>query len=391
MSLEAVNTLPAPTSEETASNAAPASGSPTQQDTNLTGSGEATDSHREKVAVRERPEEIESPEEWLKNAQAINEQIIAQAPVDGVLPPTPEPEATTAAVEPAPPVEAAKPAEAAKPDDDPDDQKKVRVRLNRDNFKSDDDYRIAVKATKLQNEFGLLPSQAEVEARRLLNLPASNAAPAAQTQPQAQPEVPDARTDGKPATLEATDAEIARLRAEKRKSFTVDADLEKTADLDEQIDALRDHKATLASEANSRALSQQSAFARDSQASMQRAVEQFPTSKEKDSALTKEMLALDAEWKEDGNPLYHSANKPFLLAQRADARLKRNGPAPAAPVVASPQPVTPARPVQPAPIATGGQRTTQASATQQGQQLERVNKISNAAEYEAYLKELKAA
>jgi hypothetical protein len=156
--------------------------------------------------------------------------------------------------------------------------------------------------------------------------------------------------------------------------------------LTNEIESLTEHKSTLRDEANERAVRQRNDFHSKATSSQARAVQEFPDCAKKDSSLVKEMIALDAEWKEDGNPLYHSPDKPYLLAQRASARLQRLAPAAPAAPAASPQPVV-SRPVEPAaPVAPGNARTTQA-APQNGQQLDRLNKISSVADYDAALKE----
>lgn len=353
-----------------------------KQDTDLTGSGEVATKVSENTATREKPEDIESPEEWLKNSKALNEKIVSEAKPGGQEPSVSAEEPVIAEQEAAP-VE--KPAEAIAPAEELEEPevagKLPQHRVRGDNAVEDMAFTIKKKAGLAGRKMSL--TEAETEAKRLLGI--TEAAPVATPETTS---APAPRTDGKPATVADTEAKIAELRAERKKAKTIDLDLDKEADLTDEIERLTEHKTVLAQEQSNATNRQRQSFDNEAKTSQARAVEAFPECAKPDSQLTKEMIALDAEWKEDGNPLYHSANKPFLLAQRVSDRLKRAGVVTPVASAASPQPVKPTRPVQPAaPIASGTSRTTQA-APQNGQLVEKLNKISTPADYEATLAEM---
>jgi hypothetical protein len=91
--------------------------------------------------------------------------------------------------------------------------------------------------------------------------------------------------------------------------------------------------------------------------------------------MAKEMAKLDAEMRELGDPLYHSTDKPFILAKEAARNLgipmRKPGTAPAKKTVQH-------RPVQPA---SGNASTTSADPNQRFEQ--EIASISSLDDYEA--------
>lgn len=382
--IEATAQHPAPTSDET-TRVAPAPGT-NLQDTDLTGSGEVT--RKIEVATREKPEEIQSPEEWLKNASALNEKIISEAKTDGVTPPATTEEATPTEQKPTP-VETVAPTEETEEETEvevPGEAKKSpqhRIRAN-DSF----DDQVARRYRNAQSDGKPISWEKAVQAEKAAQaaLNPESAAHAKETPSQA---ATAPRTDGKPATVAETDAKIAELRQKRKEAFTQNADLDLTDELDNQIQELRDHKHVLGTEASIGEQRQRQAFETDVRTSQAKAVEMFPDCMDKESALTKAMIKIDKNWGARNHPDFYSPHKPLLLAQEA-ADLLGIAPGvttPKAPAAASPQPVKTVRPVQPAaPIASGATRTTQA-APQNGQLVEKLNKISSPADYEAAVAE----
>mgnify|MGYP006905789511 CR=1 FL=1 len=161
-----------------------------------------------------------------------------------------------------------------------------------------------------------------------------------------------------PDSIEGSKAMLADLRAQRKKAFASDLDFELVADLDEKIDALKDHIGSL-NTAESEALRKQEAeWDSTLEKSKGAAVTAYPDCTNPASALVKEMNKIDAALKETENPLYHSPEKPFKLAQMAANNLgiapKTAASAPAKPAASS-QPVkkpaaaaTAARPAKPA-------------------------------------------
>lgn len=160
------------------------------------------------------------------------------------------------------------------------------------------------------------------------------------------------------ATVTAT---IKELQAQKREKLA-SLEFETAAELDEQIDALRDQrdelKVTEAREQSRQEQAETEKFYADYAASEDKTIGLYPDAAVKNSPMAKEMARLEAEMLELGDPLYHSTDKPFILAKEAALKLgipmRKPG---ATPVKKSVQ----HRPIQPA---GGNARTTSADANQ---------------------------
>lgn len=156
------------------------------------------------------------------------------------------------------------------------------------------------------------------------------------------------------ATVTAT---IKDLQAQKKEKLS-SLDFETAAELDEQIDDLRDKRDELKlSEAREQSRQEQAETAKfyaDYAKSEEKTVGFYPDAAVKDSPMAKEMAKLDAEMRELGDPLYHSTDKPFILAKEAAKSLgipmKKPGTAPVKKTVQH-------RPIQPA----GGNARTSAT------------------------------
>lgn len=156
-------------------------------------------------------------------------------------------------------------------------------------------------------------------------------------------------------TVASVTATIEDLRTQKREANSA-LDFDTAAELDAQIDALRDKRDELRiSEVKEQSKTEQEAerkFYADYAESEAQAVKFYPDAAKADTPLAKEMARLEAEMLELGDPLYYSEKKPFALAKEAAKNLgipmtNPNRPAPKKAVTN--------RPMQPA---SGNARTT---------------------------------
>lgn len=209
------------------------------------------------------------------------------------------------------------------------------------------------------------------------------------------PEAGEVAEGAFPATVEESLAMLAEMRADRKQAFAQDLDFAKAADLDERIEAIKDHIAeTKRSEAESEQ-EQRLEWEQTLEASKARAVEAYPDTTNAQSALVLKMVEIDAQLKEDGNPLFHAADKPLKLAQMAANELgiapRRQGAAPTRKNVVSSQPAQTTRSVQPAGIpVSGSARTTQVSNNGQIGVVE-LDKVNDEESWRAAMKKLKAA
>jgi hypothetical protein len=156
-------------------------------------------------------------------------------------------------------------------------------------------------------------------------------------------------------TSAAVTDEIKGLQAQKREKLAA-LEFEEAADLDDQIEALRDKRENLKiAEVQEKTRTQAEAerkFYADYAKSEDKTVALYPDAGKPDSQMAKEMIRLEAEMQELGDPLYFSADKPFILAKEAAKNLgipmKKPGTAPVKKTVQH-------RPIQPA---GGNARTT---------------------------------
>lgn len=121
-------------------------------------------------------------------------------------------------------------------------------------------------------------------------------------------------------TVDSVTEQIKELQRKRREAIT-EMEFETQAELTEQIEELLDKRADLKiSEARAKAeaeVNEQASFDKQYKESMRKAVSHYPDATNPDSAMTKRIIQLDAEMLEMGDPLYHSPDKPFLLAKAA--------------------------------------------------------------------------
>lgn len=207
--------------------------------------------------------------------------------------------------------------------------------------------------------------------------------------------------NGLPKTIAESEAMLADLRQQRRQALAKDLDFEKTAELDDKIEELRDHLGGLKISEIEARRTQEEDWNTTLTQSKSRAVQVYPDSAVAGSELVKEMARIDVELKDTENPLYHSPDKPFKLAQMAANNLgiaPKSANAPAAKVAkpaASSQPVkkpaatSAARPAKPAsPPMSGTARTAQASTN--GQAASELDGVQDEDSWRAHVEKLRA-
>lgn len=189
------------------------------------------------------------------------------------------------------------------------------------------------------------------------------------------------------STLPKTVAEVENLiktkRAERKKAFGEDLDFKLAADLDEEIETLRDHAASLQSQEAAAKSQETERFTAAFEESKRNAVKYYPDAAKADSPLVKRMLELDAALEETGDERFHDPDKPFLLAKAAakDLGILPNSPSSATTAKKSPPPA-PAKVQSPVQPARGNARTQQTNA-REGTLDEVVDNIRTEDDYEA--------
>jgi hypothetical protein len=194
-----------------------------------------------------------------------------------------------------------------------------------------------------------------------------------------------AADDATPArTTELVTKEITDLRAQKKEALAA-MEFEKVADLDDQIDALRDEKEDLrvkeSHEANTKRDTESVRFNSEWEQSEARAVAHYPDCTKADSPLVKRMNEIDARMKRLDDPLFNSPDKPFLLAKQAakELAIPMVDPAAATKPAAKKATSNSRRPVTPA---SGNARTTEPADT--ATKLEKqIGNVTSLDDYEA--------
>lgn len=172
----------------------------------------------------------------------------------------------------------------------------------------------------------------------------------------AKEEVP---ANGLPTTVEDTEAEIKKLRAE-RKQANVALEFEKASDLNDKIEDLLQHRFDLQRQNERKESEAITTYEKKFGESEAKAVDLYDFAGKPESEGGKRMAEIDAALQENGDPLYHSPDKPLRIAQMVAAELKiapRRKGAPVTPAkAAAPTNGAPAPKKQVLP--GGGSRTT---------------------------------
>lgn len=190
-----------------------------------------------------------------------------------------------------------------------------------------------------------------------------------------------------PTTLQEVSDLIAAKRAERKKAFGEDLDFKLAADLDEEIEALRDQADTLRRKETEVASQEQTRIETEFETSKSNAVKYYPDAANANSALVAKMVEIDRLFEETGDDRFASADKPFLLAKLAAKELgiaPRNPNATAKKQSSLPALLKTTSPVQPA----RGNARTQPSNTREGTLEEVVDNVRDEDSYEAAKKAL---
>ncbi|MBE2178868.1 MAG: hypothetical protein IAE97_00145, partial [Chthoniobacterales bacterium] len=210
------------------------------------------------------------------------------------------------------------------------------------------------------------------------------------TDPPSDPNAP-----AMPKTLEEARTALSTLRQERKKAFGEDMDFAKAAELDDQIEALRDHMDVLRDRETSEAERQRTEFLENVEASKSKAVELYADVAVAESALCKRMAEIDQTLQDNDDPLFFSPDKPLKLAQMAAAELgiapKSRKPAASQPQAPAPKPeaIRHAAP-KPAPVvpASGNARTTSTTQPKTGQLEAEIDRVEDVGDYKKLVKGL---
>lgn len=205
-----------------------------------------------------------------------------------------------------------------------------------------------------------------------------------------EPQSKEATESTLPQTVADLDAKIAELKAARTKARTEDLDFKEADRLDNEIDALREHRMTLRSKEAEKASEEQRAYNEAFDAAHKKAASLYDFVTQKDSAGFKRMAEIDRQLEENGDPLFNDPNKALKIAQMAAKELLI-APKSAKAVVAKPA-AAPANSMATVkkgvpPVASGASRTATGS-TQGARISEEIDAIRTPADMERFLKKL---
>lgn len=265
----------------------------------------------------------------------------AATPPPPAEPATPEPAAEPAGDPPAEPAEPpAEPATPAEPEPEPTpepDSGPIKP-IDRARLRFDNDVDKLAAAYKSRNS-DLTLKECIARAEKDLGITPASESPAQPAQP-AAPQVIGSKD--LPQTIEAVDVSLTQLEGQ-LVEMTTALNFEEVAKINLQIRRLDRQRATIEKEADRQEIQQLNAYDSGFTQSEERAAQFYPQSVDKDSAFGKKMLEIEGNLQATNDPRFHSADKPFLVAQMAAVELniapKRQGSTPAPAV----------RPAAPAP------------------------------------------
>lgn len=206
----------------------------------------------------------------------------------------------------------------------------------------------------------------------------------------------EAKEGNLPDTVEATRALIADLKAKRSVALGKDMNFTLAAELIDQIEAAQEHMSALREAGIRKEEQGRSKFEKDVQDAKGRAVEVYPDVTKADSPLVAKMREIDAQLEADENPLFHSPDKYFKVAQMAANELgiapRRPGTKTAEKTVVKKQAVktadAPRSTVkQAAPIAGAAARSSQVTASQKAEEI--LGGVTDMESYEALTEQLR--
>jgi hypothetical protein len=206
----------------------------------------------------------------------------------------------------------------------------------------------------------------------------------------------EAKEGNLPDTVEGTKALIADLKAKRSAALGKDMNFTLAAELIDQIEAAQEHMSALREAGIRKEEQGRSKFEADVQAAKGRAVEVYPDVTKADSPLVAKMREIDAQLEADENPLFHSPDKYFKVAQMAANEL---GIAPRRPGTKTPEKTVVKKPAakageaprstvkQAAPIAGAAARSSQVTAPQKSEEI--LAGVKDLESYEALTEQLR--
>ena len=339
------------------------------------------------------PQAIRSLLSDLRKAPAIKPAEVkpAEATPAPAAPPAEAPAAETPAAD-APPAEdtpapdadpAADPTASDETDDDgegggspitPITGKRAHLRLPPE---SDKVGRLALSILKRNQDLTL--EEATARAKGQLGIK-TDAAPA--------PDAAAAPKSDLPTTIEAVDAELERIDAEREKALT-ELRFEEVAKLDRSMRKLDRHRLQIERDTERQSSVQAREYHAAFDAAQSKSAELYEFASNPDSAGTKRMLEIDAALQENNDPLYNSPDKPLRIAQMVAAELriaprKKGQAAPVKPAAPAPAAPAPKRQVLPG----GGSSTIPPVSTPTTAVAEQVAGIKTAHQLRQFLKPL---
>jgi hypothetical protein len=200
-------------------------------------------------------------------------------------------------------------------------------------------------------------------------------------------EVTEANPPGFPDTVDATTAEITKLRAE-RKEANTNLNFEKATELSDKIEDLHNHRFKLERQGERKQADAEKAYNQQFATSESRSKELYDFAGNPESPGARRMAEIDADLLTNGDPLYHSPDKPLRVAQMVAAELNiapRKKGAPATPVKPA-APISAAQPAKKQVLPGGGSRTTPPPVNQPPAINAAVAKVQSPAEWRAFKK-----
>jgi hypothetical protein len=199
-----------------------------------------------------------------------------------------------------------------------------------------------------------------------------------------------------PETVEEAQAYLADLRAQRKQAFAKDLDFEKAAELDEQIEAVKDHIGNLKQAEVLTRQNQEAKWNQVLETSKAKAVELYPDVTNPESELVQKMVEIDGLLKETGNDLFYAPEKPLKLAQMAAnelgiaPKIARATKVTSKPTASSqPAKATASAAIRPVQPASGTARTTQQTNNLNGQFAVELDKVTDEESWREAMNKLK--
>ncbi len=186
-------------------------------------------------------------------------------------------------------------------------------------------------------------------------------------------------------TVATLSEQIKELRA-KRDEANASLEFETSGEIQREIDELQDQREELrfheVAEKSTAAQREAEQYEAEYSVSESKAVKFYPDTAKPDSEMVQRMAELDTRMRENGDPLYYSTDKPFILAKAAAKELGIIMSDPKAKAPGKPSPTT-SRPIQPA---SGSARTTATNAPARTK--DAIERIEDMSDYDAYVESL---